>query len=47
MLIFASAKIKQKGTFLCYFLRRAKSNQKARGTTSCDLGSKPVRWDFR
>ncbi len=28
MLIFASAKIKQKGTFLCYFLHAAKSNIK-------------------
>ena len=31
---------KHKRTFLCYFLWRAKSNQKARGTSSCDLGSK-------
>ena len=35
-----------KGRFFCYFLRRAKSNQKARGTSSCDLGSKFRAVDF-
>ena len=31
----------------CYFLRRAKSNQKARGTPSCDLDSKLCRRRFQ
>ena len=40
---FAESQISLQGSTDCHFLRRAKSNQKARGTPSCDLDSKLCR----
>ena len=43
---FAEPRNSLRGRTDCHFLRRAKSNQKARGTPSCDLDSKLYRKKF-